>query len=566
MTTPRLGLVRRYLFSLLRLNRSKILLSIVITIFLGLTRGVSVLMLLPILELTGIQGSNDQGSKALEIVAAVWGFVGFPFTLYSGLLFYLILVLGYACLDYIKAMLDSITVQDYKQNLRNELFSSVIKAEWGFIKKSKNTNIFNNIITEADTLGYAYQLVLASFGTAVIFVIYLATSLYISFKMTVLTSLCFLPLLLVQRTLNKKAYWTGEEMYLRHENLFNAVSEFINSFKIAKSYNLQERYVAEFKDITKQTATDNNAFSKIQARTNMLYGVGSSVIICIILVWAIEVAKLPGLDLLLMVYIATKLFPIISSLTRNFQFVLNTLPSYAGVTKLLEESSENEELHAGTSSPTPYANSVISFSNVEFSYEGAAPIFCNFNEKIPFYKTTSIIGESGKGKSTLVEMLLRLLKPQKGAILIDGIDLNEIDLVEWRNSTAYIPQECFLFNTSIRQNLLWSKPEATENELREALLSAAGEFVYSLPDGLETMVGDQGIRLSGGERQRIALARALLRKPKILILDEATNALDIENETLIKRAIDALKGRATILLISHDQIMSEGADHVIRIG
>jgi ATP-binding cassette, subfamily C, bacterial len=523
-------------------------------------------MLIPVLELTGITDTGNQNSKALDIVAAVWGFLGISFTLFWGLFLYLVLVLIYALLDYIKSLLDSQVVQEYKQTLRDELFLSVIRAEWSFIKKSKNTHIFNNIITEVDTLGYASQLVLSSLGTAVIFCVYLATSLYISFKMTLIASLCFVPLLIIQRRFNRKAYITGEEIYLRHESLFSAVSEFISSFKIAKSYNLQDKYVAEFRSITRQTSIDNFEFSKIQASTSMLYGVGSALIICAILVWAVEVAKMPGVDLLLMIYVATKLLPNLSTLTRNFQYAINTLPSYLGVTKLLDEATENEETTRGAASPEFLNDTYITLSNIHFGYDEDPPIFSNLNCKIPINKTTSILGESGKGKSTLIELLLGLLKPQAGQILINGVDLNNANLMEWRNATAYIPQECFLFNASIRQNLLWSKPDATEEDLREALHSAAGEFVYNLPHGLETIVGDQGIRLSGGERQRIALARALLRKPKILILDEATNALDLENETLIKQAIDKLKWKTTIILISHDHLMSEGADQVIKIG
>jgi len=559
-------LIQSYVVSLLRYNRRNILLSLIITVFLGFSRGASLIMLLPVLGLAGITNTTDQSSRALELVAAVWKFFGVTPTLLSGLALYLLLVLAYAALNYVKTLLDTQIIERYKQNLRDDLFSAVIRAEWGFIKRSKNTPIFNNIITEVDVVGYAHQLVIASFGTGIIFLIYLTTSLYVSFKMTLIATLCFLPLIFAQKWFNKRAYRTGQEMYERHESLFNAVLEFINSFKLAKSYSLQDKYVTEFNDITRQTAGDNYNFSKIRAGTSMLYEVGSAVIICVILVWAIQVVDMPGVDLLLMIYIATKLLPNISTLTRNFQYLLNTLPSYLGVSKLLDEARENKEQNNGTISFTNFPQESIMFSGIQFSYEVDTPIFDNFNCTIPINKTTSITGESGKGKSTLIELLLGLLKPQKGKILLDTVDLNSFNLIEWRNSTAYIPQECFLFNSSIRQNLRWSKPDASEDELREALQSAAGEFVYNLPDGLETLVGDQGIRLSGGERQRIALARALLRKPKILILDEATNALDKENEALIKTAIKKLRGKTTVILISHDQIMGEEADHVIKVG
>lgn len=556
---------RRLIDSLLEKHRPRVFVSILITVFLGVTKGASFIILLPLLRLAGIAENATQNSRATHLVNVVWDRLGISISLYSCLVLYVLLVLLYAVLGYIKTLLDSEIVQTYKQTLRDELFSAVIKAEWGYIKNKKNTHIFNNLITEINNVGYAAQLLVYSFGTVVIFFFYLTTSLYVSFKMTVVASLCFLPLLFIQKRLNSKAYKTGEELYKRHETLFNAVLEFINSFKIAKTYNLQNRYELEFKHITRKTTEDEYTFSKISAGAGILYEVGSAIIISIVLVLAITIVKIPVVDLLLMVYIASKLLPNISSLTRNFQYIVNTLPSFEGVSNLLNEAQQNKEQNLTARLPFSFPEKSINFSRIGFHYENDAPIFENFSCEISINKTTSIIGRSGRGKSTLMELLLGLLKNQSGEILIDGIDLTRFDLVAWRNSIAYIPQECFLFNATIRQNLLWSKPDASEDELREVLKRVAGEFVLNLPNGLETVVGDQGIRLSGGERQRIALARALLRIPKILILDEATNALDAESESVIKRALEQLKGKVTILIISHDQHLIDHADDIIRL-
>ena len=555
----------RFINSLLKQYRIRVFISIGITVFLGLTKGVSFIILLPILRLAGIAESANQNSKAAQLVNAVWDRLGISMSLYSCLILYVLLVLLYSFLGYLKTLLDTEIVQMYKQQLRNELFSSVINAEWGYIKSKKNTHIFNNLITEINNIGYAAQLLVYSFGTVVIFFFYLTTSLYVSFKMTVVASLCFLPLLIIQKTLNRRAYATGEAIYQRHENLFNAVLEFINSFKIAKTYNLQDRYESEFKEITQQTVKDEYSFSKISAGTEILYEVGSAIIISIVLVWAITIIKIPVVDLLLMVYIASKLLPNLSSLTRNFQYILNTLPSFEGVSNLITEAKQHKEQNLNKSSSFAFPKESIKFCDIRFHYENDTPIFENFNCKIKINKTTSIIGRSGRGKSTLMELLLGLLNAQAGKILIDDVDLARFDLVAWRNSIAYIPQECFLFNATIRQNLLWSRPDASENELREVLKAVAGEFVFDLPDGLETVVGDLGIRLSGGERQRIVLARALLRNPKILILDEATNALDTDSEAVIKRAIEQLKGKVTVIIISHDQHLIDQADDVIKL-
>jgi ATP-binding cassette subfamily C protein len=557
--------LQHYLYSLFKSNRIKITSSVIITLFSGLTTGGSFILLLPLLGLAGITEDSDQSSRAFKLAKVAWDILGISFTLYTCLIIYVLLVLIHACLGYIKNLLDVSIVQEYKQNLRNELFSAVIKAEWGFIKSTKNTHIFNNLIDEVNNIGYSVNLVINSFSTFTLFFFYLATSLYVSIKMTIIASLCILPLLIVQRKLNNKAYISGVAMYERHESLFNAVLEFINSFKLAKSYSFQDRYVVEFKNITRQTVRDEYLFARISAGTSILYEVGSAIIVSIILIWAIKVVHMPVVDLLLMIYIASKLLPTISSLIRVLQYTLNTLPSYEGVTNLLLKSRQNQEENDDKLPVNEFPKKSIKFSKIDFRYDEEKPILNNFSCEIEVNKTTSILGASGRGKTTLVELLLGLLKPQSGKVLLDNIDLNEVNLTDWRNMTAYIPQECFLFNATIRENLLWVKPEATEAELHEVLKLVAGEFVFTLPNGLDTNVGDQGVRLSGGERQRIALARAILRNPKILILDEATNALDTSNELIIKKAIDHLKGKITILIIAHNQYLHDGADETIDL-
>ncbi len=178
--------------------------------------------------------------------------------------------------------------------------------------------------------------------------------------------------------------------------------------------------------------------------------------------------------------------------------------------------------------------------------------------------TAALVGASGSGKSTVADLLTGMLIPQKGQVLIDGVPLNSINVHLWRRSIGYVPQDAFLFNASIRDNMLWAYPEAKTEDIWKALhLAAVGDFVAKLPEGLDTVVGDRGVRLSGGERQRIVLARALIKKPSFLILDEATSALDRENEKRIQKAIENLRGQLSILIIAHRFSTIRQADQMI---
>lgn len=179
---------------------------------------------------------------------------------------------------------------------------------------------------------------------------------------------------------------------------------------------------------------------------------------------------------------------------------------------------------------------------------------------------TAIVGKSGAGKSTLIDLLMGLMQPESGQILVDGMAITNDNLLAYRRSIGYVAQDPFLYNASIRENLLMVKPSATEIELWEALdFSSAAEFVRKLPRQLETLIGDRGIRLSGGERQRLVLARAIIRQPSILVLDEATSALDTENEQKILTALHRLKDRITVIVVAHRLSTIQNAEQILVI-
>jgi ATP-binding cassette subfamily C protein len=184
---------------------------------------------------------------------------------------------------------------------------------------------------------------------------------------------------------------------------------------------------------------------------------------------------------------------------------------------------------------------------------------------LPARSTTALLGPSGAGKSTLADVLGGLVTPDSGEVQIDDTTLDGPARLAWRSAVAYVEQEPVLFHASIRDNLLWAVPGASEADLFAALDQASAGFVRTLPHGLDTVVGDGGRQLSGGERQRIALARALLRRPQLLILDEPTSALDAGNEASVLAALKALRGSVTMLVIAHRGALAGLAERTIRL-
>jgi ATP-binding cassette subfamily C protein len=216
----------------------------------------------------------------------------------------------------------------------------------------------------------------------------------------------------------------------------------------------------------------------------------------------------------------------------------------------------------------PLEAAAITFDEVSFSHGAGqeAGGVCGLSLKIDEGELIGIAGSSGAGKTTLADLLVGLYPPASGAIRIGGERLEGGVLAAWRRSLAYVSQDPYLFHDSVRANLLWANPQASDAEIAEALaLSGADDVVAKLPAGLETVVGERGGLVSGGERQRIALARALLRRPRLLLLDEATNAIDVAGEQALLRRFAALPQRPTILVIAHRESTLEAVERVIVV-
>jgi ATP-binding cassette subfamily B protein len=253
--------------------------------------------------------------------------------------------------------------------------------------------------------------------------------------------------------------------------------------------------------------------------------------------------------------------PILAALLQGHITISNFIPSYEQLLLLKDKANKFREIE-GSLTFTKLKNN-IEFKNVTFTYPGRTSTLKEINLIFKKGTMTALIGESGSGKSTITDLLLGLQTPDQGQVLIDDTSLLNYQQNSFRQQIGYVPQEPLLFHCTIRENLLWSKEDATETEIWDSLMLAnASDFVKELPEGLDTLVGDRGIRLSGGQRQRIALARALIRKPEFLILDEATSALDSESEKLIQSSINQVAKETTILVIAHRLSTISKADFV----
>jgi ATP-binding cassette subfamily C protein len=398
---------------------------------------------------------------------------------------------------------------------------------------------------------------------------YVAFALRVSAPITAVAFACGALLTLVVARPRRAVRAAGEALSVASADLTAAAGEHLGALKVVKSYGAEGRNAERFGGTARRAADAREHAWRAHADSSAAFSVGSVALLAVVTYLALSVLRVSGATVLLLVFIFSRLVPRLSYLQTIHQMLSRELPAWERLSSLagaleaeredLEQAHERVELARS-----------IRFDAVSFGYEaGRADAAVDIDLEIEARQTTAVVGPSGSGKTTLADLVMGLVTPRAGRILVDGRVLNESWLRAWREGIGYVAQDTVLFNDTVLANLRWARPGATDQEVREALrLSAAEGFVDALPDGLETVVGDRGVRLSGGERQRLALARALLRRPALLILDEATSALDAENERRIREAIRGLHGRTTILLITHRLPSVRDADviHVMESG
>ena len=269
----------------------------------------------------------------------------------------------------------------------------------------------------------------------------------------------------------------------------------------------------------------------------------------------------PG-DLVAFIFYAFSIARSISQISRLYTSINSAVGASDRIFDLLDESPEVQDLP--DAQPLPPVEGEVAFHNVTFAYEDDRNVLHDISLEVEAGQTVAVVGPSGAGKTTLVNLIPRFFDPQKGQICIDGIDIKTIQKKSLRRQIAIVPQEVHLFGSSIRENIRYSKLEATDGEIVQAARDAnAWEFIEALPQGLDAMIGEKGVKLSGGQRQRLAIARAILKNPRILLLDEATSSLDSESEAQVQEALERLMKNQTSFVIAHRLSTVQSADRIL---
>jgi ATP-binding cassette subfamily C protein len=542
-------------------------LCLLLMLLRGLTSGAGLFMLVPLLHLAGFNLAGGVGDGFTQLIGGLYASTGMPLSLSVVLITYVGIISFIALLGYALTVMTAGLQQGYICMLRDRLFRALLRARWQFIIERRMSDFTHSLSGQVQTVGHSSHQMLDLLGRIILTMVYVLLSLLVSWRMSLLAVGCALLLFLILTPLNKYIYQSGNTQLLGYKTVFHILTEQLAGLKMIKSYSAESHYADGLLKAGRTLERQNVRMARFNALTRMIYLAGAAGSFSLLFYFAVERLKMPPADLLLLLLIFSRLLPQVSALHTGLQRLLHQLPDFTDVRAMLEDCLNAAETAPDFAVPHPRISRAIHIKQLGFSYPGRdTPVIDNLSLDILRDRTVAITGPSGAGKSTLADLIAGLLTPTTGCIYCDDVALRGEIRSAWRKNIAYITQEVYLFHDTVRNNLIWVREDVTERKMWEMLrLAAAENFVRKLPRGLDTLIGDRGVRLSGGERQRLALARALLSRPGLLILDEATSALDHENERKIHQALEHLRGRMTIIVIAHRKTTIEHADQLIEL-
>jgi ATP-binding cassette subfamily C protein len=455
------------------------------------------------------------------------------------------------------------TVAHVATDLRLELLRALLVARWEYFLRQPVGAIANAMATETDRTSQAYLrgAQMASYFFQA--VVYTGVALLVSWKVTLVSLTAGLILALTLKRLIKKARRAGMRQTDLQKSLLAHLSDTVLSIKPLKAMareNLADS-VLEKKTTRLNKALEKQVFSKELLRAvqepilTLLLAIGLYVLLVYL--------RLPLSTTMVLVYLLARTVKQMYKVQQYYQEMVIYESAYWSLQQTIQGAEQAHESALGSQAPT--LDRAIHLDQISFDY-GGSQVLKDTSLAFPTGVFTAIIGPSGSGKTTIVDLITALLRPKQGEIWIDDLPLAQVDLKSWRRMIGYVPQETILLHDTILTNVTLGDPELREEEAEYALRAAgAWNFVIAMPQGMQSTVGERGGMLSGGERQRIAIARALVHKPKLLILDEPTSALDPDSEAAICATLAGLSGDFTVLAISHQPALMKCADRAYRL-
>lgn len=450
----------------------------------------------------------------------------------------------------------------YEEKTRSNLFNSTLKTNWPYLLKQKlghlETILMINVSNSSDLLRCISNTIMVLTNL----IVYTLVAINISVYITLIALVLGLVLFFIFKPLVYKVRVISYKMEQINKEIFHYVSENIIGMKTIKVASVGNRVAEVGRDFFDKLRSMQIKHAILHTVTGAFMQPISLVFVCIIFALSYKTANFNFAALIAVVYLIKQIFSYFEQLQKKALVINSSIPYLKNILDYEDQAKKNKEKDTG--SRMFQFNNFLAFKNVNFSYNPDKKVLADINFNVKKGELVGLIGPSGVGKTTTTDLILRLFAPTSGEILLDGKNIGEINIEEWRKNIGYVSQDIFLINDTVASNIKFYDNSITDDDVKEATKMAnIYNFIQSCPDKFSTVIGERGILLSAGQRQRIIIARVLARKPKILLLDEATSALDNESEAKIQQVIKNLKGKITVLVIAHRLSTVVNSDRLI---
>ena len=470
-----------------------------------------------------------------------------------------------SALSYLSSVYKVISRARIVQDLRQRVTTRLTEVALAYYATTRTGEIMNSVTSEIGRTIGALSALFGFASTGALMMMYGAIMFWISWELSVMALTAFLILSLALTSLLSRIRSSGKEITSANANFADRISEFISGVRTVTAYNMRDVERDQLHEAAKRAADANIYTNKqsqiIQPLSKSVIGTVLILLVVVAVQYFVLQGELSMAFLLTFLFALFRMMPKVHSMNHQRGLWAKNSAGLSNVAELIR-ASDKPHLEDGSTTAPPL-NDAIVFDDVSFAYQPEKTVLRDVDLRIEKGKTTALVGATGAGKSTLVDLIPRFYDPTEGRVLYDGTDLRDFKLSSLRGRIAIVSQSTHIFNDTANANIAYGVSDPHPEEIRWAAEQAnALEFIEEMENGFDTILGEGGVRVSGGQRQRIAIARALLQDPDILILDEATSDLDSVTEQLVQEALERLMRNRTVIAIAHRLSTIEHADKV----